>query len=184
MKKIIGISGSLRKQSFNTALLRAFKKQLPDDFELIIADISQFPLYNFDLQQATGLPEPVEKLKQEIAQASGVIISTPEYNHSIPGVLKNAIDWLSRPMSDIKTVFGHKKIGLIGASPSRFGTAYAQAAWLPVLACFNMHTYFEKRLFVSQAPDHFDKNLNLVDSATRDLLQDYVIGFCEFLNSN
>src|SRR4051794_28254408 len=104
MATLIGISGSLRRGSFNTALLRAAATMMPSGSELILGKIDEFPLYDGDLETAEGIPAPVAQLKDAIAMADGLVLATPEYNNSMPGVLKNAIDWLSRPPADIKRV--------------------------------------------------------------------------------
>ena len=118
MTRLIGISGSLRRGSFNTALLRAGAELMPEGTELTVETIRGIPLYDGDQEAAEGIPEPVVvALKDAIAAADGLLLVTPEYNNSIPGVLKNAIDWLSRPPADIGRVFGGKPVALMGASP-------------------------------------------------------------------
>src|SRR3954447_25576888 len=118
--KLIGVSGSLRQGSFNSALLRAAGELMPPGAELVIGRIDAIPLYNGDVETAQGIPEAVSTLKEAIAGADGLLLATPEYNNSIPGVFKNTIDWLSRPPSDIKRVFGGKPVALMGASPGGF----------------------------------------------------------------
>jgi NADPH-dependent FMN reductase len=114
MKTIIGISGSLRKGSFNSALLREAARSAPPGVEVVIQSIAAIPLYNGDEEEQSGIPKPVQELKDAIAEAQGLLLATPEYNNSIPGVLKNAIDWLTRPPSDIKRVFSGKPAPLWG----------------------------------------------------------------------
>ncbi|HSV58513.1 MAG TPA: NADPH-dependent FMN reductase, partial [Variovorax sp.] len=133
MTRLIGISGALRQGSYNTALLNAAIELAPPGCELAAGSIRGIPLYDGDLEAAEGLPAPVKQLKDLIAQADGLILFTPEYNNGIPGVFKNAIDWLSRPSSDIARVFGGKPVALCGASPGGFGTILSQNAWLAVL---------------------------------------------------
>src|SRR5215475_13438442 len=132
MIKVLGISGSLRRGSYNSALLRAATRLMPEDASLEVASIRGIPLYDYDVE-AQGLPAAVTQLKDAIVAADGVLLVTPEYNNGIPGVFKNAIDWLSRPSSDVKRVFGGRPFAVIGASPGGFGTTLSQAAWLPVL---------------------------------------------------
>src|SRR5215469_2795075 len=126
MGRIIGISGSLRRASFNSMLLRAASQLAPDGTTIEIASIRGIPLYDGDVESAEGIPTPVEELKTRIAEADGLLIVTPEYNNSIPGVLKNAIDWLSRPADDIRKVFGGRPVAVIGATPGQAGTLLAQ----------------------------------------------------------
>src|SRR5262245_44893247 len=130
---IIGIAGSLRSGSFNMALLRAAAAAAPPAARIEIASIRGIPLYDGDLETEQGVPEPVQTLKDRIASADGLLLVTPEYNNSIPGVFKNAIDWLSRPSKDISRVFGDKPVAMMGATPGPGGTRMAQTAMLPVL---------------------------------------------------
>src|SRR5947208_8844484 len=122
MVRIVGISGSLRQGSYNSALLRAALASMPAGAELVVGTIRGIPLYDGDVEASEGIPAPVATLKDAIAAADGLVLATPEYNNSMPGVLKNAIDWLSRPASDIQRVFGGKPVALVGASPGGFGT--------------------------------------------------------------
>lgn len=119
-------------------------------------------------------------LRDRVAAADGLVIATPEYNFSLPGVLKNTIDWLSRPTADIARVFGGRPVALMGASPGRGGTRLAQAAWLPVFRTLGMATWFGKQLYVSEAAKVFDAQGLLVDPAIRKALQDLVVGFADF----
>jgi chromate reductase, NAD(P)H dehydrogenase (quinone) len=180
MTTIIGLSGSLRAGSLNSALLRAAAAAMPKGTELEIGSIKGIPLYDGDVETSQGLPEAVVELKERIVAADGLLLVTPEYNNSFPGVLKNAIDWLSRPDSDIARVFGGRTVGVIGASPGGFGTLLAQTAWLPVLKTLRMAAYFGGRLQVSRAGDVFDKSGKLVDERVREQLEKYLAGFCEF----
>jgi chromate reductase, NAD(P)H dehydrogenase (quinone) len=180
MTTVIGISGSLRDGSLNSALLRAAASAMPKGATLEIASIRGIPLYDGDVEAAQGLPETVAKLKERVVAADGLLLATPEYNNSIPGVLKNAIDWLSRPDADIARVFGGRPVGVIGASPGGFGTLLAQTAWLPVLKTLRTAAYFGGRLQVSRAGDVF-KGGELVDERIRGQLEMYLAGFCEFV---
>ena len=139
------------------------------------------PLYNGDLEAESGVPPAVAALKERIVGADGLLLVTPEYNNSLPGVLKNAIDWLSRPPADARRVFGSRPVGVIGATPGPGGTILAQAAWLPVLRTLGTLPYFGARLGVSNAAKVFDDQGRLQDAAIRAQLEKYVNGFAEFV---
>jgi NAD(P)H-dependent FMN reductase len=177
MIRVIGISGSLRRASYNSAVLRAAATLMPAESELQIASIADFPLYNGDEEAAHGVPESVSRLKEAIAGADGVLFATPEYNNSLPGVAKNAIDWLSRPPADIRRVFGGLPFALVGASPGRFGTVLAQSAWLPVLRTLGAELWVGGRVFVSRADTIVDADGGIADPATRDNIQKFLDGF-------
>jgi chromate reductase len=181
MTTILGISGSLRRGSFNTALLRAAVELMPPDVNLETATLHGIPLYDGDVEAESGLPASVSTLKERLAGADGLLLATPEYNNSIPGVFKNAIDWLSRPPSDIPRVFGNRPAALMGASPGHFGTVLSQAAWLPVLRTLGMRAWFGPRLLVSSAAKVFDESGRLTDAAIRSRLQAFLAGFAEFI---
>ena len=177
---IIGISGSLRRGSYNTALLRAAAQLMPNGTQLQIKTIRGIPLYDGDLEAADGIPQPVRELKEAVTAADGLLLVTPEYNNSIPGVFKNAIDWLSRPPADIQRVFGGKPVALIGASPGGFGTVLSQNAWLPVLRTLGAELWSEGRLLVSRAQGVFDESGTLTDAAVKDRLREFLQSFVAF----
>lgn len=177
MTVIVGISGSLRRHSFNAGLLRAAQAAMPDGATLEIGTIAGIPLYDADLEASDGIPAPVAALKDAIAASDGLLMVTPEYNNGIPGVFKNAIDWLSRPNADIARVFRGRKVALIGASPGGFGTILAQDHWLPVLRTLGASLWTEGRLMVSGAGKAFDAEGNLTDEAVRARLADFMAGF-------
>jgi chromate reductase, NAD(P)H dehydrogenase (quinone) len=183
MVTMIGLSGSLRQGSFNTALLRAAAEVLPAGAELRIATIRGIPLYDADVETAEGIPAAVAALKEGIASADGLLLATPEYNSSMPGVMKNAIDWLSRPPSDIRRVFGGKAVALVGASPGGFGTILSQNAWLPVFRTLGAQLWSEGRLLVSRAQAVFDKDGTLNDPKVRDALRTFLEGYVKFVES-
>lgn len=181
MTSIVGISGSLRRSSFNTGLLLAACEALPENASLRIESIVGIALYNAD-DEVAGIPAPVAALKNAIAEADGLLISTPEYNHSIPGVLKNAIDWLSRPPGDRSRVFANRPVAIMGAAPGRFGTTLAQTAWLPVLHSLGMRCW-NGRLLVSGARNLFDDDGRLQDDETRHRLENFVTEFVQFVET-
>ena len=180
MTRIVGIAGSLRRQSFNLHLLRAAQGLMPDGATLDVRTIDGVPLYNADEESASGLPPAVLALKEAIAGADGLLLATPEYNNGIPGVFKNAIDWLSRPPEDIGRIFGGRPVAVIGASPGNFGTILAQDAWLPVLRTLGTRPWFEGRLMASRAPSLFDASGKLTDEATATRLKTFLQGFAAF----
>lgn len=183
MSRILGVSGSLRKASYNTALLHAAQDLMPEGVELVEGSIVGIPLYDGDEEAASGLPPAVEALKEQIAGADGLLLFTPEYNNSIPGVFKNAIDWLSRPATDIGRIFGGKPVAVLGASPGGFGTVLAQDAWLSVLRTLGTRPWFEGRLMVARAGNVFDDQGNMTDDQMRERLKRFLAGFSNFAGS-
>jgi NAD(P)H-dependent FMN reductase len=179
--RIVGISGSLRRGSFNSMLLRAAAELAPAGTTIDVASIRGIPLYDGDVEASEGIPAPVESLKNTIAAADGLLIVTPEYNNSIPGVLKNAVDWLTRPPADIPRVFRDRPVAVIGATPGMGGTNLAQAAWLPVLRTLGTAPWFGGRLMVSSAAKVFDDEGRLTDAAIRTRLEAFVGGFAAFV---
>ncbi len=180
MIKLIGISGSLRQASYNSALLRNAASAMPEGAELVVETIRGIPLYDADLEASEGIPERVAALKDAIAAADGLLLVTPEYNNSIPGVFKNAIDWLSRPDSDIKRVFGGKPVAVIGASPGGFGTILSQDAWHAVLRTLRADFWAGGRLMVSRASTVFNQDGTLADQKIEDQLRKYLEGFTAY----
>jgi NAD(P)H-dependent FMN reductase len=183
MAALVGFSGSLRRGSFNTALLRAAAARLPAGSTLAIESIREVPLYDGDLEEAQGIPPAVARLKDAIAAADGLVIATPEYNSGIPGVAKNAVDWLSRPASDIPRVFGAKPVALLGATPGAFGTVLAQTAWLPVLRLLGADLWAGGRLLVPRAGSAFDATGELTDERTGEALAKFVAGFAAYADA-
>jgi len=182
MTKILGISGSLRKGSYNTALLNAAASLMPEGATLEVGSIKGIPLYDGDVE-AMGYPEAAAVLKAKFIAADGVLLVTPEYNNGIPGVFKNAIDWLSRPPAEAGKVFGGKPLAVIGASPGGFGTILSQDAWLPVLRTLGTRTWFGGRLMVSRAHQLIGPTGELTDDKLKAQLRDFLKGFADFVNS-
>jgi NAD(P)H-dependent FMN reductase len=181
MTRLLGISGSLRQGSFNTALLHAAAKLLPPDTTLEIRTLHGIPLYDGDVETGAGIPAAVSALKDAFAAADGVLLATPEYNNSIPGVFKNAIDWMSRPPADVKRVFADRRVTLLGASPGGFGTTLSQVAWLPVLRTLGTNPWFGAKLLVSNAKKVFDEQGAMTDAAMAAQLQQFLQGFVQFV---
>lgn len=182
MVTIAGISGSLRKHSYNAGLLRAAAEAVPEGCTLKTGTIQGIPLYNADAEEADGIPAAVAELKDLIASADGLLLVTPENNNSMPGVFKNAIDWLTRPPEDRMRVFGGKPVGLMGATPGSFGTAFSQYAWLPVLRLLGTQVWSGRLMWVSGAMGKFDEEGNLTDDKTKKQLAKYMDGFTDFVS--
>jgi len=178
--KIIALSGALRRGSCNTALLRAAIALAPAGVTIELRTLHGIPLYDGDVE-AQGMPEAVTTLREAIRAADGLLIGTPEYNNSIPGVLKNGLDWLSRPSGEGARLFGGKPTGLIGATPGGFGTVQSQDALLSVLRTFGSDFWMAGRLMVSHAGQVFDADGTLVDDKVRAQLQAFVTGFADFV---
>jgi chromate reductase, NAD(P)H dehydrogenase (quinone) len=183
MITLIGLSGSLRRGSYNSAVLRAAASMTPSGSELRIESIAAIPLYNGDDEGARGVPDSVSRVKDAIAAADGLLLVTPEYNNSIPGVAKNAVDWLSRPPGDIARVFGGRPVAIAGASPGGFGTILSQNAWLPVFRTLGADLWSGGRLLVSRAGIVIDANGEIVDTATRDNIRKFVEGFVAYVRA-
>ncbi|MGD2129747.1 MAG: NADPH-dependent FMN reductase [Lysobacterales bacterium] len=178
MTQIVGIAGSLRSESFNAALLETAGRLFP---EVITGEsIRGVPLYDADVE-TQALPAEVSRLQRRIMEADGLLLVTPEYNNSVPGVLKNAIDWISRPAGDVRNVFHGKPIAVIGASPGRFGTILSQDAWLPVFRALRARLWLGGRLMVSHAHQVFDEDGRLADPELEKRLESYLRGFIEYI---
>jgi chromate reductase, NAD(P)H dehydrogenase (quinone) len=182
MTTIIGLSGSLRRESFNSMLLHAASQLAPAGTTVEIASIRGIPLYDGDVEAAEGIPAAVQELKTRITASDGLLIVTPEYNNSIPGVLKNAIDWLSRTSEDI--VFSGRPVAVMGATPGQAGTSLAQTAWLPVLRTLGTAPWFGDRMLVSNASKVFDSQGQMIDEKTRTRLAAFMKGFADFVSNH
>jgi len=164
---ILGFAGSLRKGSYNKALLRAAMELLPKDAKLEIFDLEGIPLFNQDLEN--NPPQKVKDFKAKIRAADSILIATPEYNYSISGVLKNAIDAASRPFGD--NPFQDKPVGIMGATIGTLGTARAQYHLRQICVYLNMHPLNAPEVFVTKAYEKFDDKGKLKDQETREILR-------------
>jgi chromate reductase len=180
---ILGLSGSLRADSYNTALLRAAVAMSDDTFTVEAATLHGIPLYDGDVEQQQGTPEAVRALKQRILAAQGLLLVSPEYNNGVPGVFKNAIDWLSRKTPGLPDVFAGRPVAVIGASPGGFGTVLAQAHWLPVLRTLGAQLYTGGRLMVSRAGSVFAADGGLQDEAIAKALREFLQGYARFVEA-
>jgi NAD(P)H-dependent FMN reductase len=183
MVTLIRISGSLRRGSYNPALLRAAAAMMPAGSELRMESIAEIPLYNGDDEATTGVPAAAARLKDAIAAADGLLLVTPEYNNSLPGVTKNAIDWLTRPPGDVPRIFRGKPVAIAGASPGAFGTVLSQNAWLPVFRTLGADLWSGGRLLVSRAGSVIDANGEVSDATTRENIGKFVKGFVAYIES-
>jgi chromate reductase len=165
--RILGIAGSLRERSFNRAVLRAAVALAPDDTEIGIFDLAGIPL--FDQDHESTPPARVVELKHQVRAADAVLFVTPEYNYSIPGVLKNAIDWGSRPYGD--NVWQGKPAAVMGATVGVLGTSRAQYHLRQILVALDMPTLHRPEVMISQAPERFDERGELVDPKARELVR-------------
>jgi chromate reductase len=169
MLRVLGIPGSLRAASFNRALLRAASELAPDGMEIRIFDgLRDVPLYDADVE-AKGDPPPVVALKTAIGKADALLIATPEYNYGVPGVLKNAIDWASRPPG--KSVLNGKPAAIMGASPAGTGTARAQLALRQSFVFTDTRVLLRPEVLVARAQEKIDAQGRLTDEPTREFIR-------------
>jgi chromate reductase len=165
---VLGICGSLRRASYNMAALRTAIAQKPANMNVTVADISQIPPYNEDVR-AQGFPPPVETLRRQIAAADALLFACPEYNYSMAGVLKNAIDWASRPPDQ---PFAGKPCAIIGAAAGMAGSARAQYDLRRSCVFLDMHPLNKPEVLIGQAQTKFDAEGNLLDEVARNLIRD------------
>jgi chromate reductase len=165
--KILGVAGSLRKDSYNRALLRAIADLAPENVEVEIYELDNIPLYNQDMDTLESMPESVRDFKKRIKEADAILFVTPEYNRSMPGVLKNAIDWASRPYND--NSFDDKPVATIGATDGMLGTAVAQYHLREIFSFLNAHPMERPQLFISGISKKLD-GAKILDDELRKLL--------------
>lgn len=176
---ILAFAGSLREGSYNKAVLRAAKELAPDAIHIQIFDLEGIPLYNADVE-ARGNPERVSEFKEAISNADGLLIATPEYNHGVPAVTKNAIDWASRPPK--KAPLNKKPVGILGASPGMTGSARGQSQLRQAFEFTNSYCMPQPEILVYRAHEKFDDEGNLTDEATRKYLGKYLEALHDWVN--
>lgn len=169
--EILAFAGSLRKESYNKAVLRAAKELAPDSLHIEIFDLQGIPLYNADVE-ANGDPDRVAEFKNALRKADGVLIATPEYNHGVPAVTKNAVDWASRPPKSAP--LNQKPVGILGASPGITGSARGQSQLRQAFEFTNSYCMPQPEILVYRAHQKFDDDGNLTDEATRKYLGQYL----------
>jgi chromate reductase len=175
--RILGFAGSLRKNSYNKLLLRAAAKLLPQSAQLELFDLDGIPLYNQD-REVHGIPEIVKRFKERIESADAILITTPEYNHSYPGVLKNAIDWASRPYGH--NSFDGKPVAVMSAAPGLFGGVAAQDQLKQVLVALNMHVVAQPAVIVTSAHQKFDVDNELTDADAKQFMKQLLANLVSF----
>lgn len=174
--RILGIAGSLRRQSYNRAVLRAATKLAPEGAVLETFDLDGIPGFNQDEEQ--NPPQKVVELKRQIRAADAILLVTPEYNYSVPGVLKNAIDWASRPYGD--SAWNGKPAAIMGASAGALGTARAQYHLRQMFVFLNMFPINRPEIMIMNAGTRFDEGGNLTDQATNDLIRQLLQSLVEW----
>lgn len=181
-KRILALAGSLRRGSFNRLLLFAAAECAPQGVSVrIYEDLASIPLFDEDLERESGgAPAPVRRLREELASADGLLIATPEYNHSVPGVLKNAIDWLSRPAPDL--LLRGKPAAVIGATPGPGATILAQSHLRHVLSATGALVLPPPGLVLADAAVLFDRSGGLAREPTRELLAQVMASFAEWID--
>jgi chromate reductase, NAD(P)H dehydrogenase (quinone) len=165
---ILGIAGSMRRNSYNRAALRAAQQLAPDDATIDVFELDGIPVFSQDEEKQP--PAKVVEFKKQIRAADAILLVTPEYNYSIPGVLKNAIDWASRPHGD--SAWTDKPVAIMGASGGRLGTARAQYHLRQGFVFLKMHALNEPEVMIANAADQFDAEGNLKDEAAKKLIRD------------
>ena len=175
---VVGFAGSLRRGSYNRALLRAATELAPSTIHIVIHELDGIPLYNGDVE-LDGAPSSVVQLRDAIRKSEGLLIATPEYNHGVPGVLKNTIDWLSRPPRD--SALNGKVAAVMGASPGMTGTARGQSQLRQAFVFTNTYALLQPEVLVGRAHEKFDADGRLVHQATRDVLATFLQRFADLL---
>jgi chromate reductase len=178
--RLAGISGSLRRESFNTRLLHTVQHLLPENTIMEIVSIADQPLYNADLDvpASTSRPDIVQKFRDALSVADGLVIVSPEYNYSIPGGLKNAIDWASRGQD---SPLMNKPVAVMGATTGMWGTVRMQTAFLPIFTFLNMKPVLKPEVLLAKAQDKFDAEGKLTDDFTKEMIRKKLEGLREII---
>jgi len=177
--EVVGFAGSLRRSSYNRALLRAAAEIASPRLRVSTHELNDLPLYNADVETA-GVPQSVADFRNAVRDADALLIATPEYNHGVPGVLKNAIDWLSRPPRD--SALNGKVAAIMGASPGMSGTARGQSQLRQAFVFTNTYALLQPEVLVARAHEKFDANGQLTDEATREFLRTFIDRFVELIS--
>jgi chromate reductase len=175
---VVAVAGSLRQGSYNRALLRAAQQLAPAHVEIRIHDLAEIPLFSEDVER-TKIPPAVAHLRDALAAADGFLVATPEYNHGVPGVMKNAFDWLSRPPG--KSVLDGKPSAIVGASVGITGTARAQSQLRQSFVFTNTPVLLQPEVLVARAHEKFDGDGRLTDATTRKFLMLFLGAFAEWI---
>jgi chromate reductase len=176
--RIIGVAGSLRRRSYNRALLQAACELSPAELIIEVHSLDDLPLFNEDLEDGSA-PPPVERLRSAVRSADGVLLVTPEYNHGVPGVLKNAVDWLSQPLR--RSALEGKPVAMMGASTGQAGTARSQSQLRQAFVLTNSPVLQQPEVLVGRAHEKFDANGQLNDAVTREFVTVFLIRLAEWL---
>jgi chromate reductase, NAD(P)H dehydrogenase (quinone) len=168
--EILGLAGSLRRASYNRGALRAAQKLVPENASIEIFELDDIPPFNQDLENS--LPSAVADLKEKVRSANAILFVTPEYNYSVPGVLKNAVDWASRPYGD--NAWDGKPVAIMGASVGTTGTARAQYHLRQMFVFLNMYALNRPEVMISNAAEKFGQEGNLVDEVTKEKIRELV----------
>ena len=177
---ILAFAGSLRKASYNKSLLRAARDVSPDGMKIELFDLEGIPLFNEDVEKS-GDPARVAEFKSAILKSEGLLIASPEYNHGMTGVTKNALDWASRPPKDMP--ISGKPVGIMGASPGITGTARSQDQLRQSLKSVGAHCMAKPELLLFRAHEKFNQDGELTDEKTREFLKKYLTDFAEWVHN-
>ena len=181
MLRVAGIAGSFRAGSYNRALLRAAQELVPPTMTIVIEDLTPLPLFNQDLD-VVRVPDPIARLRAAVRTADGVLFATPEYNHGVPGVLKNAIDWLSQPLKG--SALDRKPIAMMGASTGLAGTARGQMQLRQAFVLTNSPAMLQPEVLVGRAQERFDADGKLTDEPTRRFVAGFLLNFAAWIEQH